>query len=498
MNRKTLALGAFVVLAAAAAATYWLRPPAGKAPAGAGGAADAGAVRGTAAPSAGPGGGGAAGAPQSVTLVRAQQRDVPVTIEATGTVVSLNTVEIRPQVSAMLRHVAIREGQFVRKGDLLFALDDRSDRANLEKARAQLLKDRATLADLERQLKRSQELRDQNFIAASAVDTVLSSVEAQRAAVASDEAAIHVSEVALGYNQIYAPLSGRAGAITVYPGSLVSTSGAPLVTINQIDPIGVAFSVPEVQLAPLLQASRGEAATVTLRLSGQGGGGAGGAGGAGGTAAGAAANAHAAAPGARAPAPSAATPAGADRQGATAGTAPAIDPAIAPATAPAIVGKVSFIDSAVDTQSGTIRVKGSFANPKQRLWPGQYVTARMTLRTIKDAVVVPQSALILGATQQRTLYVADENNTAQLRPVQVRYGFGELAVVEGVKPGERVVTDGKQNLRPGTPVREAGAVPAGARASGPASGPAGGQAGGQAGPAGAGRAASGPAAGPPV
>ena len=452
MKARNLALGAVVVLAGAAAAYYALRP-ADKATSDA-----SGSIKGTA-PAPGAPGGAAAGAaaqPQSVSVVRAQLRDVPVTIEATGTVVSLNTVEIRPQVAAMVRQVAIREGQFVRKGDLLFALDDRADRANLEKARAQLLKNRATLADLERQLKRSQELRDQNFIAPSAVDTVLSSVEAQRANVAADEAAIHVSEVALGYNQIRSPLSGRAGAIGVFQGSLVSQTGTPLVTINQIDPIGVAFSVPEAQLAPLLQSSRGEAATVTLRLSGQGGGGqgAGGSGGgAGGGTGGPAGGAGAAAgPGAR---PGAAGPRSAA-------------PGAVPGVPAAITGKVSFIDSAVDTQSGTIRVKGTFANPQQLLWPGQYVTARMTLRTIKDAVVVPQAALILGATQQRTLYVVDEANTAQLRPVQVRYGFGEFAVVEGVKPGERIVTDGKQNLRPGTPVREAGAAPAGGRGTAPA------------------------------
>ena len=455
MKKTTLVLSAFVVLAAAAAAAWWLRPPAARAPA----AAGAGAVQGTAG-AAGSGGCAAAGAPQSVSIVRAQQRDVPVTIEATGTVVSLNTVEIRPQVSAMLRQVAIREGQFVRKGDLLFALDDRSDRANLEKARAQLLKNRATLADLERQLKRSQELRDQNFIAPSAVDTVLSGVEAQRAVVASDEAAIQASEVALGYNQIRSPLSGRAGAITVYPGSLVSTTGGPLVTINQVDPIGVAFAVPEAQLAPLLQGSRGDAATVTLRLSGQGGG------------SGQGAGAQSSLP-PLPPAP-ALTPALSQREREQTRKTPNISApgnagaAATPVAPPAIVGKVSFIDSAVDTQSGTIRVKGSFANPRQQLWPGQYVTAQMTLRTIKDAVVVPQAALILGATQQRTLYIVDETGVAQLRPVQVRYGYGEFAVVDGVKPGERVVTDGKQNLRPGTPVREAGAAGAASRASGPA------------------------------
>ena len=464
MKKKAMALSAIVVLAAVGAAAYWLWLPGASAPGGAGsgtGSAGGGAAgvvaRGGAGGPGGAGGGGGAGAvPQSVSIVRAQQRDVPVSIDATGTVVSLNTVEIRPQVSAMLRQVAIREGQFVREGDLLFALDDRSDRANLEKARSQLLKDLATLADLERQYKRSLELRDQNFIAQSAVETVLSSVEAQRAVVASDQAVIHVAEVALGYNQIRSPLSGRAGAITVYQGSLVSTSGPPLVTINQIDPIGVAFSVPEAQLAPLLQASRGEPATVTLRLAGQGGGGAGaGAAGQGGGGAGAAGPGGAAAAGIGAGA--------APRPGAAASAAGGAGPV----AAPVLVGKVGFIDSAVDTQSGTIRVKGVFANPQQQLWPGQYVTARMTLRTLKDAVVIPQSALILGATQQRTLYVVDDANTAQLRPVQVRYGFGEFAVVDGVQPGERVVTDGKQNLRPGTPVRDA-AAPAAGRASGPA------------------------------
>jgi RND family efflux transporter MFP subunit len=398
MKKTALVVTGMAVLAAAAAATYLLRRQADAAPA-------AGATQPTAA--------------QSVSVVRVQQRDVPVTIEATGTVVSLNTVEIRAQVSAMLRQVAIKEGQFVRQGDLLFTLDDRSDRANLEKARAQLLKDRATLADLERQYKRSQELRDQNFIAQSAVDTVLSSLEAQRAVVASDQAAIHASEVALGYNQIRAPLSGRAGAIGVYQGSLVSPTGTPLVTISQIDPIGVSFTVPEAQLAPLLQASSGEPASVTVRLPGQ---------------------------------------AGAPASAASAGGA---------SSAAGVVGRVSFIDNAVDAQTGTIRVKGVFANAQQQLWPGQYVTARMILRTLKGATVVPQAALILGANQQRTLYVVDEANTAQLRPVQLRYGFGEFAVIEGVKPGERVVTDGKQNLRPGNAVRDAAAAP-GARASGPA------------------------------
>ena len=392
MTKKAWLLGAGFALAAVAAAAWLLRTQ-------------------SQAPAAVP----ATAAAQSVTVVRAQARDVPVTIEATGTVVSLNSVDIRPQVSSTVRQVAIKEGQFVRQGDLLFAFDDRGDRANLEKARAQLLRDRATLADLERQYKRSQELRDQNFIAQSAVDTVLANLEAQRALVASDAAAVHSSEVALSYNQIRSPLAGRAGAIAVYPGSLVSPTGAALVTISQVDPIGVSFTVPESQLAPLLQASSGAPASITVRVPGQ---------------------------------VAAASGAGSGAAG--------------------LVGQVSFIDNSVDAQSGTIRVKGQFANAQHELWPGQYVTARMTLRTLAGAVVVPQAALILGASQQRSLYVVDESGAAQLRPVQLRYAFGEFAVVDGVKPGERVVTDGKQNLRPGTPVREAAAAAA-PRASGAAS-----------------------------
>lgn len=387
MTKKAWLLGGGFALAALAAAAWLLRPQAQ-------------------APATAP-----AAAAQTVTVVRAQARDVPVTIEATGTVVSLNSVDIRPQVSSTVRQVAIKEGQFVRQGDLLFAFDDRSDRANLEKARAQLLRDRATLADLERQYRRAQELRDQNFIAQSAVDTVLANLDAQRALVASDAAAVHSSEVGLSYNQIRSPLAGRAGAIAVYPGSLVSPTGAALVTISQVDPIGVSFTVPESQLAPLLQASSGAPASVTVRVPGQ---------------------------------------ASTSASGVAAG----------------VVGQVSFIDNAVDAQSGTIRVKGQFANAQHQLWPGQFVTARMTLRTLAGATVVPQAALILGASQQRVLYVVDEAGNAQLRPVQLRYAFGEFAVVDGVKPGERIVTDGKQNLRPGTPVHEAAAaVPAG-RASG--------------------------------
>jgi RND family efflux transporter MFP subunit len=189
---------------------------------------------------------------QAVTVFTVRQQDMPVQAEAAGTVVPLNTVEVRPQVSTTVRSVAIQEGQFVRQGELLFTLDDRSDQANLEKARATLLRDQATLADLERQWRRNQELLAQNFVSQGALDSVQAQRDAQLALVASDKAAVRAAEVSLGYNTVRAPLSGRAGAIAVHPGSLVSPTGDPLVTISQIDPIGVSFTLPEAQLPALL------------------------------------------------------------------------------------------------------------------------------------------------------------------------------------------------------------------------------------------------------
>lgn len=416
-------LVSLLVLAVAAAGTGWWFMQRGATAASAN--APAGAASGT---------NGATGrsGPQTVSVVPAQQRDVPVTVEAAGTVVALNSVELRPQVSSTVRQIAVREGQQVRKGELLFTFDDRADRANLDKARAQLLRDRATLADLERQLARSKELLAQNFIAPSNTDSLRAQVEAQQAAIRADEAAVQASEVTLGYSTLRAPLGGRIGAIAVNPGSLVQPSGAALATINQIDPIGVSFTLPEGQLGAVLRSAGIQPAE-------------------------SAANAGAAGK------------SGAKRPGGSAGKAPAATElsVLLPAergraqAGEPLIGHLTFVDNAVDTSSGTIRVKGSVANPKQQLWPGQYVTVRLALRTIKDAVVVPQAALIQRGNE-RSVYVVGADAKAELRPVQTRYPFGELIVVEGVRAGEQVVVDGKQNLRPGGEVRVA-AAPGAAR-----------------------------------
>lgn len=331
--------------------------------------------------------------PVLVTTVPAQRSVVPVRLEANGYVSPLNSVEVRPQVSSTIAKVHIREGQFVKAGDLLFTLDDRADRVNLQKAEAQLKKDEASLADYQRQLSRSQELVSKGFISQSAVDTVQSQVESARATVQADKAAIDAARVALSYSSIRASSAGRAGAITVYAGSLVQPASTPLVTISQIDPIAVTFTLPETELGALIEAQKEGDVKVSARAS----------------------------------------------NGAT------------------VEGKVSFVDNAVDVQNGTIRVKAAFDNADQLLWPGQYVTVSTTVREIRDAIVVPQAAIITGI-DARTVYVVGQDKTAQARPVELLYSFGAQAVVRGVQEGDRIVVDGKQNLRPGSRVNESGAA----------------------------------------
>ena len=333
------------------------------------------------------GNGAQVAAPALVTLAAAQKQTVPVTVEVNGSVVSLNSVDLRPQVTNTVREVHVKEGQFVKAGQLLFTLDDRPDQANLAKARAQQQKDEATLADYERQYRRGQEMVGQGFIAKSAVDTILSQLEAQKAAIAADRAAVQSAQVALGYATLRAPIAGRIGAVTIYPGSLAQPT-VPMVTITQLDPIAVSFPVPEGKLQDLLQAAR-EHTPVEAVVAGR-----------------------------RAP----------------------------------LKGTLSFVDNTVDPLIGTVRAKAVFDNADQALWPGQFVETRVTVRTIDGATVLPASALMMLA-DGNSVYVVDAERKAARRKVQAIYNFGTQVVVKGVEPGEQVVTEGKQNVRPGGKVR---------------------------------------------
>jgi RND family efflux transporter MFP subunit len=365
--KKIHAAAAAVGIVVVAAAAWWWHAPASRAAEGAKASA-------------------AQGAATLVTVAAAQKQDVPVDVTVNGNVVSLNSVDVKPQVSNVVQKVHVKEGDFVRAGQLLFTLDARADTANLEKAKAQQLKDQATLADLERQYKRSQELLAQKFIAQSATENALAQVDAQRAAVAADRAAVQAAQVQLSYDEIRAPIAGRSGAIPVFAGTLVQPA-MTLVTITQLDPIAVTFPVPEGRLQDLLDAARAKSPVL----------------------------------------------------------------ATIPGRAQQLKGFLSFVDNTVDPNAGTVRAKAQFDNKDSLLWPGQYVNTSVTVRTLKDATVIPAAAIITSPTG-RIVYVV-KDDTVQPRKIELDYTTGERAVVRGVQPGERVVVEGKQNLRPGSRVR---------------------------------------------
>ena len=356
--------------------------------------------------------------PVSVTLLRVSARDFTTTLEASGTVTAQSSVDVKPQVSAQVLAVQVKEGQFVQKGQALFTLDARIDQANLKKAEAQLLKDQATLADARRQLARSQDLLAQKFISQGAVDTSLANAEAQQAVVAADRAAIDAVKAQLSYARISAPSAGRVGPIAVFVGSSVSPAGTALLTITQIDPVAVAFSLPQRNVGDALKALASGNGVVTALLPDS--------------------------PAASVAAASAAAPAAN-----AAGSAPAPAGTPTPARAAGRQGKLSFVDSTVDATSGTVKVKAVFANKDQALWPGAYVTVKMDLQTLPGAIVVPQAAIVQGA-RGTAVFVAGPGDVAAIRPVKVLAAAGLDAVVSGLKAGERIVLDGRQNVRPGS------------------------------------------------
>ncbi len=330
--------------------------------------------------------------PVTVNTVLAQKRNYDVKLSANGVVSSLNIVDVRPQVSSVIEKVHIKEGQFVRAGDLLFSLDNRADIANLAKAHAQLDKELASLAENQRQLMRSKELFEKKFQSQSVVDAAQTAVQAQQSVVDAAKAAVASVKVNLAYSKITAPVSGRTGLINVFPGSLVqpSTSGAALVTITQMDPIAITFPLPQRNLSDALDSmKRGDSLAY----------------------------------------------------------------ASLPDNKAKFKGKLQFVDNVVDAVSGTVKVKAVFDNKEMKLWPGAYANLELSVLTLKDAIVIPRDALVMGVNAV-TVFVVDAEGKAEQKKVQVQYSFENDAIVTGLEPGMKVILEGKQNLRPGVPVKE--------------------------------------------
>ena len=326
------------------------------------------------------------------------QADVAARLSANGTVTAVQTVEVRPQISATIKTVHIREGQSVRKGDRLFTLDARTEDANLGMAEAQIARDRADLANAERNLERQRELFKLEYVSRAELDAAQNQVDMLRSQVAIDQASVEASRVARSFGEIIAPIAGRTGAIAVYPGSLVqpgtsTASGAVLVSITQIDPINVGFTLPERELADVQQAFARGAVPVAAKL-----------------------NLHG---------------------------------------QPDLEGRLVFIDNAVDTASGTIRLKAEFPNPDNRLWPGMFVTVTLAPRTLAGAFTVPVQAVQTGP-ENKFVYAIGADRKVDSLPVNVRLIQDGIAVIEGIAPGARVVVEGAHNLRPGDTVAESG------------------------------------------
>jgi multidrug efflux system membrane fusion protein len=336
----------------------------------------------------GPGGGQNAQVP--VTVAKAVQKSMPITIQGIGTVIAASTVSVRAQITGEMTSVNFKEGEDVEKGQVLATLDKRPYEAALQQAQATLDKDTAQAANARSQAARYQDLLQRGIATREQVDTMRTQAAALDATVAADRANIDTAKVQLTYATITAPMSGRTGLLQVHPGNLVRAQDTqPIVTINKVTPVYVSFSIPEAQLPAL---KRFVAAQGTLPAS-----------------------------------------------------------AIAPTdSGPPSTGRVNFIDNAVDPTTGTIKVKGTFANDDRRLWPGQFVNVTVTLTADPKAVVVPTPAVQTG--QQGTfVFIVKADQTVELRPVTIaRLAGAETVVESGVADGDTVVTDGHLRLVPGS------------------------------------------------
>jgi multidrug efflux system membrane fusion protein len=326
-----------------------------------------------------------------VTVAKAEQKTVPINLTAIGTAEAFSTVSIKSQVNAILEQVHFKQGDFVKKGDLLFTLDARPFQSSLAQAQANLARDKA-----QEELNQVQATRYEKLFAAGVApreqyDQMRANADAQQALVHADEAAVESSKLQLQYCTIYSPVDGRTGALQVYPGNLVKENDVPvLVVINEISPIFVDFAVPEQYLGVVKKYMTGG------RLQIQ------------------------------------STPYG---------------------DTVAETGYLTFVDNNVDNTTGTIKLKGTFPNGDHRLWPGQFSTVSLRLAEEEKATVVPSQAVQTGASGD-FIFVVKSDSTAESRPVKVaRQMDGETVISSGVAPGDTVVTDGQLRLIPGIKVQ---------------------------------------------
>jgi len=333
----------------------------------------------------------AGGRPTPVTVAAAERRDVPIYLEGLGSVAGAVSVAVRSQVDGRLDKLFFLEGQAVHRGDVLVQLDPRPFQAQLEQAQGALARDKAQLESSRRDLARYDELADKNLIPRQQADDQRATAGQFAGAVQIDEAAIATARLNLDYARIVSPIDGLVGIRNVDPGNLVHVSDQnPIVTVTQLDPVAVIFSLPQDALSDVAQ-HQAEAPLDVVVMSRD----------------------------------------GASELGR---------------------GKLAVIDNAITATTATMRLKAFVPNPKRALWPNQFVKVRLLVSVQSGVVVVPAPALQRGP-QGTFVYVAGKDDTAQVRPVTVASLQGELAVISrGLEAGESVVTEGQAQLRPGAKI----------------------------------------------
>jgi membrane fusion protein, multidrug efflux system len=356
---------------------------------------------------------------------------MPVTLPAVGSGEAMNAAQIRAQVTGQLVAIHFTEGQDVEKGQRLFSLDARPYQAALQQAEAVLARDEATLANSRLQQSRLESLFKRGIISKDAYDTQTATASAQTATVDADKAAVETARLNIQFTEIKAPISGRTGGLNAHVGDMVRSSDAtPLIVINQMSPMYVTFSVPGRFLGDIRRYQAKQPLQVTATI-----------------------------PGAADAAPSAQAAA-----------------VVVPGAPGADVGTVSFIDNAVDTTTGTIKLKATFPNSERHLWPGAFVRVTLQLSTETSALVVPAKA-VQASQDGQYVYVVKADRTVEMHPVVVSRQQGdEMVIAQGVNAGDVVVTDGHLRLVPGATVTDRGDAAGGGAAGGRGAGaPTGGQ-----------------------
>ncbi|MDQ3625275.1 MAG: efflux RND transporter periplasmic adaptor subunit, partial [Verrucomicrobiota bacterium] len=329
--------------------------------------------------------------PVPVNVAEVVKKDMALDLRGIGNVESIATVGIKAQVGGELIAVNFKEGQDVKKGDLLFTIQPKLYAVQLAQAQANLARDRAAAENARRDAERNAALGTKGAISREQLDQMRSAADAAEATVKADEALVEIATVRLNYATIESPIDGRTGALKVHAGNLIKENAdTPMVTINQIAPIYVTFALPEQHLDEIRKRQAEQPLTVT-----------------------------------------------------------ALDPKT---NQPLGQGVLTFIDNAVDQTTGTVTLKASFANDERALWPGAFVDVLLRLRTDPGMTVAPSAAVTVGQRGPQ-VFVVKEDGSAELRAVTIGRTLGQESIIEkGVAPGEKVVVNGQSGLVPGAKV----------------------------------------------